>query len=360
MGRLSEISPSEFKAFAEQHPQANWNQTLEAETFRQSRAEQTIRLGIKSQTSASSANSLTAACLLQVRERCALAIGGPLLDYRDRDLVESFFSQLAEFAHRQKFLSIACYPNLTIRQWSARGKLLENFESEIFLPSALPTPATVTGTRTQVANWKILPDPQGSDPRVPKFHFVKDFSQIHSSDQLLASFRQTTRQSVKQTLNPHYQVSSLKLDQLAVLQNLLNSSNTKNRVPGRDLNYLQQLHSAYAEKAEFLVVLYDDTPISGGIFVNYPFESVYFLSGTATEFRHLLGAHHLQYYVMTRCIDQKVPRYNLMGIPGQFTHNPLLTFKSGFRGVIDEQIGQLRYIVDQKGYLFAKIINKLK
>src|SRR5690606_102307 len=67
--------------------------------------------------------------------------------------------------------------------------------------------------------------------------------------------------------------------------------------------------------------------------------TVYFISGTDTQYRQLYGGHYLQHYVMLQEMQQGHTRYNFYGISGNFERNPLLVYKAGFKGYIEEYVG---------------------
>jgi lipid II:glycine glycyltransferase (peptidoglycan interpeptide bridge formation enzyme) len=375
--RFIELTKPEFASFAQFHSLANWNQNLAAQSFREAQGYRTYLVGVKANYTAAPsatpiratfANSnintindseltcnyrslddsdpLLAAGLIQVRNGNGLIIQGPLLDFSDRGLTNYFFQQLIDFCNGLRLSSIDVFPPLVQRTLTAKGDITQQFWDLDELLSLLSPLEPVS-------------DPLGLDPRLPRFNFIKDLSKLTDCNQLLASFRQTTRQSVRKTLNDHYAIRALGLDELSLLQSLLDDSNTKNHIQGRDLDYLRRLFLSYSNDIDFLLVEHDQTPISGAIFVKEFRQLIYFLSGTATPYRSLMGAHHLQFKMMERCLTNGVMRYNMLGVEGRFDHNPLLDFKAGFRGYLEEGVGCWRKIIHKNRYVWHKLKNRL-
>lgn len=330
--KLQTISEEEFDAFGRAWPTGNWLQTSAMAAFRTTLGWETHLLGVFK------GSSLTGIVLLAGKAGRYEVTMGPLLPYTRPAQVVACLEQLAEYVDTLGGYLIEVYPQVLYTVRKSNGKAITSYGKEVF-------------HLFQRAGYHHKGFTKEYDPVANRWVFVKDLSGLKTEDDLLRSYRQTTRQIIKKLDSSRYSVKKLSYDELPILKKLIDSSNTKNDVPGRPLEYYQHLYTSFGKAVEFLVVYYDGSiPLAGAAFIHQPQETVYFVSGTDTKHRHLQGAHFLQHHVMMNALKAGQARYNFYGISGNFEHNPLLVYKAGFRGVVEEYIGGFSKVVRPTTY----------
>lgn len=318
---LRRVSTDEFDSFALTHAKGNFHQTQAMISFRELMGWDVHPLFLYED------DTIIGALVFAGKAGRYEVTMGPLFDFTSTHGTQALLDELTVYARGIKATWLEIYPYEVYQTRSSDGQVLEAPQHDI-----------IDTIRT--AGWKHKGLTSEYDAVANRWAFVKDLSEITSADALLASYRQTTRQTVRKVLTDDYSVKKLSYDELHIAKTLVDSSYTKNDVSIRPLEYYQRLFTAFGDAIEFLVVYYQGvTPISTGVFISHPNEMVYFMSGADTEYRHLYGGHHLQHYVMSRCVEQGMSRYNFYGVSGNFTKNPLLVYKAGFRGYVEEYVG---------------------
>ena len=317
---IREVPRSEFDAFALSHPKGNFHQTAMMATLRQSMGWDDHAVG---------------AFLLAGKAGRYQVTMGPLFDFSDREATQKLLNLISAYAKEKKAAVLDIYPYELLRTHDSSGKVLNEYiDGEKII------------NQFTHLGWRHKGYTIDYDMAANRWSFVKDFKGIKNEADLLASYRQTTRQIIRKFNTDDYSVKKMGYEELSVVQKLIDSSNKKNGVTARPLEYYQKLFEAFDKNVEFLIVYYKGTtPLSAGIFIHHPNEMVYFMSGADAEYRHLYGGHFLQHYMMSRCIKKGITRYNFYWVTGHFTGNPLLVYKAGFRGEVEEYVGGFYKII---------------
>lgn len=345
MNRLAVLSSEQFDAFALTHPKGNWHQTSRMAAFRVKLGWDVHVLGMYE------GKKLRAATLLAGKGGRYEITMGPLLDFTDAPLIQDFLTLLTDYVKSLKGHTLEVYPEVIYATRERSGTIL----------SGPDTTAKTTLTGFKRAGYTHKGFSIEYDLVANRWVYVKDLSGIKNEDALLMSYRQTTRQIIKKFEPARYSVKKLTYDELPVLKKLVDASNDKNGVPGRNLSYYQHLYTELGDAAEFLVVYYDDTtPLSGAVFIHHPAETIYFMSGTDTRYRQLYGGHYLQHYAMLQAMKRKQSRYNFYGVSGHFEHNPLLVYKAGFKGHVEEYVGGFYRVIRPIRHHAKKIARRAK
>ncbi len=339
---LTPVSSEIFDSFAQAHPLGTFYQNGAMALFRKELGWDTHTLFIKD-----GETIIGAFILAGKRGRYEIA-AGPLFDLNDTARAQAVLTLIENYVKSIGGSEIDIYPNIVYQLRSSNGDSISEPDSTIL-------------ELFKKMGWKHKGFTTQFDYTMNRWVFAKDLSNIRTEDELLASYRQTTRQTVKKLHKEDYSIKKLGYDELAVIKKLIDSSNDRNDVHNRPLEYYQKLYKAYGNDVEFLVVYHKETtPISAGIFVSHPNELAYFHSGADSQYRDLYGGHFLQHYVMKRAVEQGVKRYNFYGIEGRFTKNPLLVYKAGFRGAIEEYVGGFTKVVRPARYYARKAIRAPK
>lgn len=123
-------------------------------------------------------------------------------------------------------------------------------------------------------------------------------------------------------------------------------------------NNLESLHKHLKEN-EIYMHKYNDKVVSAtSMFVIHKNEVCYFHSGGYDDVMALSGQYLLQAYMIEYACNNKIDKYNFMGISGE-ENDGVYIFKKGFNGYMEELIGQFDYICSSK-YNLYKIMYKLK
>jgi lipid II:glycine glycyltransferase (peptidoglycan interpeptide bridge formation enzyme) len=338
MYSLSPASASDFDAYALTHPRGNYHQTAQMASFRTALGWDCHLLFLNKDDVA-----VGAALLAGKKGRYEVTVG-PLLDFTNTDDVEAFLKSVNSYVKLIGGHTVEVFPYEVYQTRASNGTIDTKAQNGVI--------DTFTN-----AGWRHKGFTVEYEPAANRWVFIKDLTHISDEKQLLSSYRQTTRQTINKLVKQDYTVKKLGFDELAVTKKLIDSSNDRNSINLRSLEYYQHLYTEFDDNVEFLVVYHKETtPISTGIFVHHPNELVYFASGTDSTYRQLYGAHFLQHHVMTKAIADGVKRYNFYGISGHFERNSLLVYKSGFRGYIEEYVGGFTYVVNPSKALLSKAI----
>lgn len=336
---LQRVSLDRFDDYALKHSKGNFHQTARMAEFRQHMGWDVHPLLILSD------GNLAGAMILAGKSGRYEVTMGPLFDFSNTTSATECMSLIADYVKKLKGLLVEVYPYELYQVRDSAGKIISSH-----------TDGEVVGAFEE-NGWEHKGFTVDYDPTANRWMFVKDLSNLSNESDLLASYRQTTRQTVRKLDAAAYTVEKMTYDDLDVVKKLVDSSNDKNNLSTRDLVYYQRLFTAFKDSIEFLVVYHNKkTPIAAGVFISHPNEMVYFMSGTDSRYRNLYGGHFLQHFVMTRCIKEGVKRYNFYGVSGHFTSNPLLIYKAGFRGSVEEYVGGFYKSLVPGGLVMLKII----
>jgi lipid II:glycine glycyltransferase (peptidoglycan interpeptide bridge formation enzyme) len=334
---VKRVPYSEFDAFALPHPKGNFLQTSMMGRLREAMGWDVHPLLVFKD------DTPVGAVLLAGKKQRYEVTMGPLFDFSQQEAARELLDALCAYAKSKGAAILEVYPYELYQTRDSSGKVLENHAG-----------GKIVEVFTQLG-WRHKGYTLDYDMTANRWLFVKDLSGIKNEADLLASYRQTTRQTIRKLEAADYTVKKMDLESLKVVKHLIDSSNEKNGVPHRPLEYYERLHAAFGDSIEFLVVYYQQKiPIAAGIFIRHPNEMVYFMSGADTMYRHLYGGHFLQHYVMQQCVVDGIGRYNFYGVSGHFESNPLLVYKAGFRGKVEEYIGGFSKVLSKRRALLMK------
>lgn len=102
-----------------------------------------------------------------------------------------------------------------------------------------------------------------------------------------------------------------------------------------------------------------DVVLAGSLFVYSLKETVYFFSGSYTEFNKFYAPAVLQEYVMQEALKRGSTFYNLLGIQGTFDgSDSILRFKQNFNGYIIRKMGTFNYYPSPFKYKGIQLLKK--
>jgi lipid II:glycine glycyltransferase (peptidoglycan interpeptide bridge formation enzyme) len=338
---LDRVSYEEFDAACLKQKAASFQQTVGMAKLRETLGWDVHSLVVRDDT------TIIGTLLLAGKSGRYEVTMGPLFDFKNEHSTQHLLQAVKEYVKNIGGSLVELYPAEVYQTRKSNGEVMSGPDStvvELF----------------KSAGWDHKGYIVEYDYVCNRWLFVKDLAGIKTPDELLASYRQTTRQTINKLIKADYSIKKLSYDELQIAKNLIDSSYDKNEVAKRPLSYFQALYQSFGDAIEFLVVYHKGgVPISTGIFIHHPNETVYFMSGADTEHRHLYGGHFLQHTVMSDCVKKGINRYNFYGVSGHFEKNPLLVYKSGFRGEVEEYVGGFRLVVDPVKYKLQKVRNKV-
>jgi lipid II:glycine glycyltransferase (peptidoglycan interpeptide bridge formation enzyme) len=274
---------------------------------------------------------------------------GPLIDWDNQKLVRFFLDKVIDFARTKNMLKIEIFPDVLLSLRNNRGQILEKWNRDklqrIFADAGFRYQGQTVNYEMKAGRWA----------------FTKDLTGIKDVETLRKTYRKTLRARLRQT-DGDVKITTLKRNELDTLVGLIDESDARNGVKGRETEYYERIYDAFGHDVEFLVARKtdDDTPVAGAIFIYHGGEVASYLSGMDWRYRGLNGRAWLQDFVMQKCLKKGIKRVNFFWVEGRFTDNSLLEFKSGFGGVVEECIGGFEKVLQPAKYYSLKIARRTK
>ncbi|MCL2451273.1 aminoacyltransferase [Candidatus Saccharibacteria bacterium] len=339
---FSELSKEEWREFLAGQKTTHIFQSVERIELREMMGYQNYIVGLRE-----GGRVVAGGVLLGRRGEFWMAYG-PLIDWDNHDLVAVFLSGLVDFSRAKNMLKIEVFPDVLLSLRDSKGQILEQWDrssiKQVF----------------REANFRYQGETIGYEMKAGRWAFTKDLSGIKDVDALRKTYRKTLRARLRQTEND-VKITTLKRDELGVLVGLIDESDARHGVSGRQAEYYEQMYDALGRHVKFLVArkTSDNKPIAGAVFVDSGREMASYLSGMDRRYRELNGRAWLQDFMMRECLKKGIPKVNFFWIEGRFADNPLLEFKSGFGGVVEEYIGGFEKIISPAKYYSLKVGRKI-
>lgn len=337
------LDEKEWDKFEMSHPDGHFFQGLQRIKKRDSMGYKSYIVGIRDN------GRVVAGGVLLGRKGEFWMAYGPLIDWADIELVRFFLDGLVAFSHENGLIKVEVFPKLLLSTRDHKGKVIQSSSREgvikVFKEFGFRYQGETIGYQMKAGRWA----------------FTKDLSGLKTKDELWATYRKTLRARLRQT-DGMVTFSELSYDNLDVLVGLIDESDSRNGVSGRELEYYRRMKNAFGDDAKFIVAYRasDQKPIAGAIFIYHNNEVASYLSGMDRAYRDLNGRAWLQDYVMRDCLDRGITKVNFFWIEGRFSNNSLLEFKSGFGGIVEEYVGGFEKIIRPIKYAKASIARKGK
>ncbi len=258
---------------------------------------------------------------------------GPLMDYSDKELVKSVFSQIRTIAEKEKCVFVRMRPQILASDKNV--KLLE----ELGLKES---PMHLAAEHTVMI-----------DLTKPK-------------EQLLAEMRRQTRYEVRRADKIGITVEKSRSEEVFKEFHQVQAETAKrqNFVPP-DLKTLLAEREAFGNSANIYVAkTTDGEKIAYGLIIKEGLEGDYYEAASTLLNRKLPGAYALLWQVIHDLKDEGYQRFNLWGIApqGQPNHRyaGVTTFKTGFGGEVVEYVPAHDMVISQIGYLKDLIVEKAR
>jgi lipid II:glycine glycyltransferase (peptidoglycan interpeptide bridge formation enzyme) len=245
-------------------------------------------------------------------------------------------------------LKIEIFPDVLLAKRDNKGQVLERWDQSELIQTFAE------------AGFRYLGETVKYEMKAGRWAFVKDLTGIKDVAALRKTYRKTLRARLRQT-DGDVKITTLKRDELGTLVGLIDESDARNGVGGRETAYYEQIYDAFGTDAKFLVARKadDGTPVAGAIFIYNGHEVASYLSGMDRRYRNLNGRAWLQDYVMRECLKKGITRVNFFWVEGRFSSNSLLEFKSGFGGVVEEYVGGFEKVLRPAKYFQIRVLRRV-
>lgn len=340
---FQELEKKEWDKLERSHTGSHFFQSVQRVTKRQQMGYQNYIIGVKQ------GDKIVAGGVLMGRNGEFWMAYGPLIDWKNNELIDFFLKQTLNYSHEKGFIKIEIFPNLLLSTRDSKGNILSKFDQSYVMDQFLSNGFEYQG---ETIDYQM---------KAGRWSFIKDLTSIENIDQLRASYRKTLRARLRKTTG-QVEFARLTREELPILIGLIDSSDNRNGVTGRELEYYQMMYDAFGEEAKFMVArtVNDKTPIAGAIFIEHGNEIVSYLSGMDRKYQDLNGRAWLQDFIMNECLGNETKRINFFWIRGDFSKNSLLEFKSGFGGFVEEYIGGFEKVIRPNAYLYRRLTRKFK
>ncbi|MBP9667331.1 peptidoglycan bridge formation glycyltransferase FemA/FemB family protein [Candidatus Saccharibacteria bacterium] len=367
------LTEEEFEAFAVAFPTASLLQSAPMARRRELSGWGHDFVGLKND-----AGKIVAAALLQ---RWPVALGyveyeclqGPLVDFNNLQLASLFLNELREFTAQKKALKLTINPNILAQHWGEdRTKLDDGYASfkyiELLRSAGFHQVATARVDMTE---------------SMFRWFFVKNLQAIKSSDELLASYAQQTRWSIRKSQKSGVHVREIGIQELPVFMKIMQATEDRRGYSGHDEAYyaamveqfgrervkllVAEVHVADYEAAtrqlienetknlavatqledkkkaataervaqealDHYTALLDEIaemaksgatlPIAAAMFVLYGKEMSYVISGALKQYAKYCGPYAIQWYAQQYAVKHSVVRFNFFGTKGNHSGTP--------------------------------------
>ncbi len=356
------LTPTQFRKFADHHPQKSFYQTPEIAKLRESKGWTTFYFGVKN------GDKLLAAAYISAKpsflgKSIYYCPGGPLIDYEDRELVDFFFKKLQKFAKSHNGYVIHIEPYYELTERNRDGKPVEggfNHQSAI----------------SNLKNLGFIAVP----PESPQYSFALNIKG-QDKDKLFASFKQNTRNLISRTARKGIKVRELDKSELSIFKQITSSTAARRDFTDKPLSYYEQMYDLFHAKGEVKFIVAEThteeasvnsstlVPLSAAMFMLYGDEIIYLFSGSDEKYMHEYNAQYaIQWHMIQYALKHKFARYNFYGIQGlPDPHKPgygIYKFKKGFSntetGRVIELIGAFELPVNAPFYHLHHLLSRLK
>lgn len=350
---FEQISPTEFREYADNSPYKSFMQTPEIAQYREQNGWTAYYFAVKDSDGKILAATMAVAKPTFLGKSTFVTPGGPLLDFENTELTTFFFKHLKSYlkSHNGYTLHIDPYYELVQRDRGGEivpdgfnhKKALRNLKSLGFTPV---------------------------DSTQPKYLFCLDL-QNRTPDQLFADMKRNTRNHIRKAEKMGVQVRELKREELNIFKQITESTSHRRHFADRPLSYYEQMYDLFHAKGEvqFLVAEADNIPLSAAMFITYGDEVIYLFSGSDEKYMKDYNAQYLiQWHMIKYALEHKFKTYNFYGIQGLPDKSSkdygVYDFKKGFTsettGRVVELIGSYALSVNHNFYYLHQALSALK
>ncbi len=402
---LEELTEKEFQEFSKTSPSRNFMETVEIGHLRKANEWTVNYLGIRKN------KEIIAATLLLSKKRHFnkyefYALRGPLLDYNNKQLVNTFLSALKEYVKKHNGYCLRLDPYLPLRRFDGKNNNLDlTYKPDIMLKVLASLGFKKAEQEEQVSSMYVL-DLVGK-----------------SESDILKEMKANTRNCIRKTIKNGIEVVELKKDELQEFYDVMIETGKRKDFDVRDISYYENMYDLFAKNGEikYLVtrlnldkyvelleneIRENETKkqklsasscndgkrkefevtikslkkridiakmqrkeanksvitLAGSMFVMTNPEIVYLSSGNYEKYMMYNSQYLIQWEIIKYAIANNFERYNFYGTPTtnkkDITYG-IYEFKAGFNGFMEQLIGE--YVVATSPvYYLINLIHKIK
>lgn len=410
--KLIKLSKTEFKKFADKHPQITFHQTEEWAKLKAKNDWKKHYLGIKDDKKILGATLLLSKELPIIKKKMFYAPRGYLIDYKNYDLLKEFTNQLKEYAKNENAIFIKIDPYVEYKERDNNGDIVKegtnnevcvenlkklgykHFGFNLMQDTLQPRWMHVIETENKSID-DVMKDMESKTRQILRknekcgittreitkneLHIFKDIMQ-HTSDRrefidrplsyyenmwdtlhdsgilkiLVAEidfkqYEQNTKVELKDIKK------SLEDRIYKKEHNILKMNNKKYEQSNKnDQQSIERLNQQLEKIKEYQKEYGNKTILGGILFLIYGNEVLSLLGGSHAKLMQFQSAYTVHFAGVKYAVEHNYKRYNFYGITGDFRkENPLYglyLFKKSFGGHVVELIGEFDYIISPFWY----------
>ncbi len=323
-------SKTEWENFLANHEEANFLQSWYWGEFHKNLGQEIIRTGFYKN------NKLKGVMLSIVekakRGRHLIVPGGPIIDWEDKKIVESFCKEIKKIAYIYDCAFIRVRPQLESSDFSKNL-----FKNCGFINAPMHLHAQLT-----------------SQLEITK-----------SEEELLSNMRKTTRYEIKKAEKEGVKIISSKDPKdIQGFYDLQIQTSLRQRFIPFPYEYLHEQFKVLAENNLALLynALFEKKLLAQAFIIFYGSEAVYHYGASTDEGRNHPGAYLIQWEAIREAKKRGLKRYNLWGIANDPKHRfySLSIFKRGFGGQDVEYLQAQDLVINYPRYLINLSIERLR
>lgn len=409
--KFVELTPAEWAPFEHDQPNGGMLQSIEQYELLKDRGAEAKILGLKHDGKLIAGAVVTFNAIRGGKE--VLINHGPVLDYEDHGLLHTYLEHLKAYAKPLGGLYIKFSPNEAYQIFDNEGHGVadpnEMLLNRIEKIGAIHLPFDKGMTATNVASWIYEKDLRQLNDETLTASYAPDVKYYLKKTQQfgvklreltreeLPAFKALTEDTAKRVgfadkplefyqiffddygERAHYVVAEInfvdyinnekdviaKLDEkLTKLGERLAVKETKkNRGQFNEFTDQKQQHQKRIQKIMDMFgeqVPTDDVIVAGALFVEQPQEMSYLYSGMYEQYKEFFGPYLIQDTMMRKTIAAGLPKYNFLGISGEFDGSDgVFKFKKEFNGQPVQMLGEFEYPIRHLKHKMYKSLKRI-
>ncbi len=416
--QFTTLSPKEFTAFADQHPQITFHQTTSWAKLKKTNHWQEHYVGVKEKKQVIAA-SLLLEKTTPLGKSIFYAPRGFLIDYENIELLTFFTNEVKKYVQDHGGMFLKIDPYVSYQERDQLGNIVENGTNHKDVVDHL-----------KKLGYHHMGFTMHQETLQPRWMFVLPIKN-HTYEEIAQNFDSKTKRILKKNAKMQIQVRELTKEEIPLYKEIMQSTSNRREFIDRPLSYYENMWNTFHKDghlkimvAELHVKKYiaslkkeikeleeeyhtreerkkietvneekylakqrqteeklakvqeqlaemealkkehgDIIPLGGMLFLLYGSEIVFLMGGSLEEFLHFQSSYSIHEHMIEYAIKNHYEVYNFYGITGIFDErNPLYGIyfaKKGFGGKVVELVGEFDLITNKAYYYLYKVAFKL-
>jgi Uncharacterized protein involved in methicillin resistance len=381
---IVEINEREFAAFAYNHPNIHFCQTVNWGKFKSNYGWETNYIALQKNNKIVAASMFLKKKVPIINKHIFYAGRGFLMDYNDHVTLKIFTREMKNYLKRQKGIFVKLDPYIIHMEHSGNYEIVENGVNNYKIIRTLKKFGYVHHGYTKGLT--------GAGAAKPRWEYRINLKE-KSMEEIYQRFNKTTKRLLKKDSNKYVSVRELQQKELGVFCKIEeNTCNTKHfpyrgdsffknmydelykdsmiKVMVAELDLDQYIHTLETEAtndkkqydtANLLTELKEERDKSGSkvvlassLFITVGNEIVYFAGGSNRKYMKYKAQFLIQWEMIQFAKKENYDYYNFGGISGDNSeknpHYGLWRFKNNFGGEVTEFIGEFDLVINKTFY----------